>query len=245
LKNPNKLTIRLEAGATTALVYPAQGQAQGQTLDKALILGHGAGAGQQSQFMVGFARALSALGTDVVTFNFMYTEQGRRIPDRAPVLESCFRAVVDVVRREVKSASAGVYIGGKSMGGRIATQVAAADCKLPIDGLVLLGYPLHPPGKPAERRDKHLPLVGRPMLFVQGSRDAFGSPAELEPVLITLNPAPVLYVVNGGDHSLRLSRKDPAAQAQSYTAAQETIVSWMKTTTATTRATTGLRTPAP
>ena len=84
MKNPNKLTIQLETGATTALVYPAQGE----TIDRTLILAHGAGAGQQSTFMVGFATALAALGADVVTFNFLYTEQRRRIPDRAPALET-------------------------------------------------------------------------------------------------------------------------------------------------------------
>ena len=77
------------------------------------------------------------------------------------------------------------------MGGRIATQVAAADPTLPIAGLVLLGYPLHPPGRPTERRDKHLPAIGRPMLFVQGTRDAFGTPAELAPIVATLRPSAV------------------------------------------------------
>ena len=125
--------------------------------------------------MVEFAQALSALGLDVVTFNFLYTEQKRRIPDRAPVLEDCYRAVIDAVRARLDSATRALFIGGKSMGGRIATQVAAADPQLPIAGLVLLGYPLHPPGQPHKLRDAHLPLVGRPMLFVQGSRDAFGT----------------------------------------------------------------------
>jgi predicted alpha/beta-hydrolase family hydrolase len=110
--------------------------------------------------------------------------------------------------------------------------VAAGDPDLTLDGLVLLGYPLHPPGKAAERRDKHLPSVGRPMLFVQGSRDAFGSPAELEPVLTALSPRAVLYVVRGGDHSLRLAGRDPSAQAQAYAAVQDTIVSWMTATKA-------------
>jgi len=226
LKSPNKLTVGLEPGVTTALVYPAGSQASGRTL----ILGHGAGAGQQSGFMVAFARALSALGADVVTFNFLYAELGRRIPDRAPALEACFRAVIDVVRREVTGAATGLFIGGKSMGGRIATQVAAADRELPIDGLVLLGYPLHPPGRPDERRDKHLPLIRRPMLFVQGSRDAFGTPAELEPLLASFTPRAVMQIVDGGDHSFKLARRDAAAQAAAYATAQQAIVSWMNTT---------------
>ena len=231
MKSPSELTVRLETGAaTTALVYPAAGAAVADVapVGATLILGHGAGAGQRSTFMVDFSRALSALGIDVVTFNFLYTEQGRRIPDRAPVLEGCYRAVIDGVCTKVESARRCLVIGGKSMGGRIATQVAAADPQLRLAGVVLLGYPLHPPGRPAERRDKHLPAVMRPMLFVQGSRDAFGTPEELTPLVTTLQPMPVLHVVPGGDHSFKLSRKDPAAQAAAYTNVRHVIASWMK-----------------
>ena len=227
MKKPSELTVPLQASAaTTALVYPAAHDAT--AVPAALILGHGAGAGQLSTFMVDFARALSALGIDVITFNFLYTEQGRKIPDRAPALEACYRAVIDVVRAEVDSARQALYVGGKSMGGRIATQVAAADAALPIAGLVLLGYPLHPPGKPAERRDKHLPAIARPMLFVQGTRDAFGTPAELSPVLDALQPPPTLHVAAQGDHSFKLSRKDPAAQAAMYAEVQRSIAAWIR-----------------
>jgi len=219
-----ELKVGLETGAaTTALVY----RASGGEAAAALVLAHGAGAGQRAAFMVEFARALSARGLDLVTFNFPYTEQGRRIPDRAPVLESCYRAVIEAVRAELESARHALYIGGKSMGGRIATQVAAADSALPVAGLVLLGYPLHPPGKPTERRDKHLPSVGRRMLFVQGSRDAFGTPDELAPVISTLQPAATLHVVQQGDHSFKLSRKDPAAQSAVHAEVQRTIEAWI------------------
>src|SRR5438045_9543445 len=145
--NPNELSIRLGTGAaTTALVYESSTPAAA-----ALILGHGAGAGQRSGFMVDFARALAALGIQTVTFNFLYTEQHRRIPDRGPALEACYRAVIEVSRSNIASARRALFIGGKSMGGRIATQVAAADPNLVLAGLVLLGYPLHPPGRPTER----------------------------------------------------------------------------------------------
>ena len=219
---PEPITIPLETGATTALVYRAADGA-----GAALVLGHGAGAGQQSAFMVDFARALAALGLDVITFNFPYTEQGRRIPDRGPTLQACYRAVIDAVRREVASARDALFIGGKSMGGRMATHVAAADATLPVSGLVLLGYPLHPPGRPDERRDAHLPAVGRPMLFVQGSRDTFGLPAELTPVLGTLSPPPTLHIVEGGDHSFTLPKRNPTAQVDVYDEVQRTIASWI------------------
>jgi uncharacterized protein len=227
LNNPSEFSIRLEAGAaTTALVY--RGADDGSGPRASLVLAHGAGAGQRSTFMVDFAAALSDMGVDVVTFNFLYTEQRRKIPDRAPVLEACYRAVIAAVRDRLESARQALFVGGKSMGGRIATQVAAADASLPIAGLVLLGYPLHPPGKPTERRDKHLPSVARPMLFVQGTRDAFGTPSELAPLLQTLEPPATLYPVTQGDHSFKLSRKDPAAQAAIYGGIQRAIADWVR-----------------
>ncbi len=223
LPNPSELTIALPAGAaTTALVYSAAPDTA-RPIDATLILGHGAGAGQLNAFMVDFAQALSARGIDVVTFNFLYTEQGRKIPDRAPALEACYGAVIQVVLAQVASARRALFIGGKSMGGRIATQVAAADPQLPLAGLVLLGYPLHPPGKPEQLRDKHLPAVGRPMLFVQGARDAFGTPDELTPILGVLQPAPVMHVVAQADHSFKLSRKNPPAQAALHAEIQNRI----------------------
>jgi uncharacterized protein len=227
LKSRSELKVPLETGAaTTALVYRC---AVDDTCARAtLILAHGAGAGQGSAFMVDFATALSDMGVDVVTFNFPYTEQRRKIPDRAPVLEACYRAVIAAARGELESARRALFVGGKSMGGRIATQVAAADASLPIAGLVLLGYPLHPPGKPTERRDKHLPSVRRPMLFVQGTRDAFGTPDELSPILPALQPTATLHAVPQGDHSFKLARKDPAAQAAIYVAVQRTIVAWVR-----------------
>ena len=223
--NPSELRIHLQTGAaTTALVYPARDPSIGA----ALILGHGAGAGQHSTFMVEFARALSDRGLDLVTFNFLYTEQRRRLPDRAPVLEACYRSVIDAVRGHVASATRSLFIGGKSMGGRIATQVAAGDPSLPVAGLILLGYPLHPPGKPEQRRDAHLPAICRPMLFVQGTRDAFGTPSQLQPVLDTLKPKGTLRVVDEGDHSFKLSRKDPARQAALIADIQRDVATWVR-----------------
>src|SRR5439155_21458864 len=139
------------------------------------------------------------------------------------VLEACYAAAIDAVRDQVDSARQSLFIGGKSMGGRIATQVAAARMGARLAGLVLLGYPLHPPGRPDQRRDAHLPSVGRPMLFVQGSRDAFGTPQELTGLLDTLTPPASLHAVEGGDHSFKV-RKDQAAV---YRTVQRTIVDWI------------------
>jgi len=223
LKNPSSLQVAVDDGVTTALVYNGSAPRR----DRALILAHGAGAGQSSPFIVGFAQALAGLGVDVVTFNFLYSEQRRRIPDRAPQLEACYRAVIERVSEAVTSDAAGLFVGGKSMGGRIATQVVAADTSLRVNGLVLLGYPLHPPGKPTQRRDKHLAAIHRPMFFAQGSRDAFGTPAELEVALEPLSPRPVVHVVSGGDHSFKIPKQTAQDQAAVYATIQQAIVTWM------------------
>ncbi len=159
----------------TAIVYPA---APRDPAGISLILAHGAGANQTSGFMVHVAGALAARGIETITFNFAYTEAGRRLPDRNDRLEACWRRVIEACRSGAIGGGGErrkLAIGGKSMGGRIASQVAAADPD-GIAGLVFLGYPLHPPGRPDKLRSKHLPAIRAPMLFVQGSRDAFGTP---------------------------------------------------------------------
>jgi predicted alpha/beta-hydrolase family hydrolase len=229
LKSPDELPITVQPGvATTALVYSADQNSAGAVL----ILGHGAGAGQRHPWMVDCARSLSGLGLDIVTFNFLYTEQQRHVPDRRPLLDACYRAVIETVRQHVANARRGLFIGGKSMGGRIATHVASDTGDLDLRGLVLLGYPLHPPGRPGERRDAHLPAVGPPMLFVQGSRDAFGTPAELQPVLADLSPRATLHVVDGGDHSFKIGKKDPARQAALLGEAHRAIAEWVRSLSA-------------
>src|SRR5207244_1356215 len=122
-----------------------------------------------------------------------------RIPDPNSRLEACYRSVIDAVRGRRRSGAGRLAIGGKSMGGRIASQVAAAGAG-ELAGLVFLGYPLHPPGRSDRLRSAHLPAVKAPMLFVQGSRDAFGTPDELRPIIAPLAPPGELHVVKGGDH---------------------------------------------
>jgi hypothetical protein len=224
---PRELTVEDAAGQrTTALIYSAHTATRRPAT---LILAHGAGAPQQQPFMVGFARALSERGLDIVTFNFFYTEQRRKVPDRLPQLITCYRAVIDAARGEIASARERLFIGGKSMGGRAATHVAAEDAALTLAGIVLLGYPLHPPGRPDQLRDAHLTSVGRPMLFVQGARDVFGTPSELKPILASLSPLPTLHHVEGGDHSFKIAgREARTRQAAVYAEVQHAIVDWIQ-----------------
>ena len=127
--------------------------------------------------MVRVATGLAERGLSTATFDFAYIAAGRKVPDRAPALESAWRDAMATGRSRFGGLP--LYIGGKSMGGRIASHVAAQAGAGPLAGLVFLGYPLHPPGRPEQRRDAHLPAIAEPMLFVQGSRDAFGSGTEI------------------------------------------------------------------
>jgi uncharacterized protein len=166
-----------------------------------LVLGHGAGSGMRSPFMTGFAEAIGELGVATLRFDFPYMQAGRRAPDRAPVLLEAWReAFANAVDR---AGGRPVFAGGKSMGGRIASMAAAEG--MPAAGLVFLGYPLHPPGRPDRIRDAHLDAVPVPMLFMQGTRDTFSQPDLLAAVITRLGPRAQLVSVEGGDHSFRVA----------------------------------------
>jgi uncharacterized protein len=163
-----------------------------------LVLAHGAGAGQRHPFMVSLAQALAANGVAVMTFDFPYMREGRKVPDRAPVLEAAFAEAIAVAAEWAPRLP--LFIGGKSMGGRMATHLGAQGVS-GLKGIIALGYPLHPPGKPDQPRVAHLPAIGAPVLIVQGQRDAFGTPDELRPVVKTMSAQVTLHVIAGGDHS--------------------------------------------
>jgi uncharacterized protein len=222
--------IRLDVSPSehvTALAYQA---APRNLAGPILILAHGAGASQTSSFMVRFATSLAARGIDTITFNFVYTEHRQRLPDRNDKLEHCYRTVIEAVSSGKFHDDAHrrkLVIGGKSMGGRIASQVAAAGQE-GIAGLVFLGYPLHPPGLLNKTRSKHLPDIRAPMLFVQGSRDAFGTPDELQAVLGGLEVAADICVVEDGDHSFKVPKRSAMSQDQVYEFALDGIVQWLR-----------------
>lgn len=198
-----------------------------------LVLAHGAGAGQDHPWMTRVASGLADRGITVWTFNFPYMEARRRAPDKGPVLEEGFVAAWT----EASRLTAGpLFAGGKSMGGRIATQVAAEQALRPAPaGIVCFGYPLHPPGKPTNRRDKHLPQVSVPLLFLSGTRDPFGSPDELRTLAAGLQNAS-LRLFESGDHSIQGPKRKGAADlvADAIDAAAE----WMRHPSADRRTTT-------
>jgi predicted alpha/beta-hydrolase family hydrolase len=178
--------------------------------------------------MVKFATALASCGIETITFNFAYTEAGRRVPDRNDHLEAAWRRMIAAYRDgEIGARAQRLAIGGKSMGGRIASQVAAADGE-GIAGLVFLGYPLHPPGRPDKLRSAHLPQISAPMLFVQGSRDTFGTREELAPILETLHAPAELCVVEDGDHSFKVRKSAPLSQAAVFDFILHAVERWLR-----------------
>ncbi len=222
---PEKLTVTANGRDTvTALLYASPKK---NRIGITIVLGHGAGANQLHPFMRLFAAGLAARGFDAMTFNFIYMEQGRRVPDPKAKLEDCYRAVIKAAQQNRKLRGNRLVVGGKSMGGRIASQVAAENAD-EIAALVFLGYPLHPPGNPEKLRDAHLKDIRAPMLFIQGSRDAFGTEAELRAVIKKLHLSATLYAIDGGDHSLKIPKSAGIPQDQIYEAALDEISRWLR-----------------
>ncbi|MCG2624320.1 dienelactone hydrolase family protein [Arthrobacter sp. I2-34] len=173
-----------------------------------LVVAHGAGAGMDHPFLAGFARALNDDGVATLRFNFPYREAGRKFPDRPPAAISAWRAAMDAA---ITRAGGGpVWAAGKSFGGRMASMAVAEG--MPAAGLVYLGYPLHPPGKPEKLRDEHLYGLRLPMLFLQGTRDPFATPALLESVVARIGPNAALEWREGGDHSFAVAGVKLGAQ---------------------------------
>lgn len=185
-----------------------------------LVFAHGAGAAQSHPFMTSHAEALSARGVRVVTFDFPYMAEARRAPDRPAVLEACFEAVLAAALTHARVASA--VIGGKSMGGRIASLLAARETK-GMAGLVVLGYPLKPPS--GTLRVSHLGALRVPALFVQGERDSFGGPSDLAPYL----PATArVLAIDGAEHSFAVRKKDGRSAQDIATQIDDAVAAFVR-----------------
>jgi len=206
----------------TLKVYPAEKPLA------AFVLAHGAGAGQQSAFIVEAAGGLASRSITTATFDFPYITAKRKVPDRAPVLEQAWRDAIQAARSHAGDLP--LFIGGKSMGGRIASQVAAQAGVGVLKGLVFFGYPLHPPGRPEHMRDAHLPGIREPMLFIQGGRDPFGGGDEIRALLPRLQ-RPTLHEIEGGDHSFRVPG-GKARQQQVVIEALDAAAAWMRSMSA-------------
>jgi len=188
----------------------------------AVVLAPGAGAPMDHPFLATMARALCARGMLTVRFDFPYQQAGRRAPDRAPVLEATWRAVIAAVRGEAPGC---LVCGGKSMGGRIAAQVAAEGevC----DGLFFLGYPLHPPGRTEKLRDAPLRRLRRPLLFVQGERDRLCDLGLLREILAGLAAPVSLHVIPEGDHGFKVPKRTGRTEAEVWGEIARVLGDWV------------------
>ena len=191
------------------------------TAPATLLLAHGAGAPIDSPFMGAIASGLAQRGWRVVRFPFPYMARmqscGRRqAPDRMPVLQECFRDQVRLEREQ--SAEQPLVIGGKSLGGRVASLLAdelASD--FGVLGCLCLGYPFHPPGRPLQLRTEHLATLQTPTLILQGERDSFGRPDEVQSY--TLSPQVRVEWLPGGDHSFKPTRSSNLSEAENWATA--------------------------
>lgn len=211
----------------SSIEHEYQGPKRGN--DRAVLLAHGAGADMHSAALRVVADALADARVPSLRFNFPYRTAGRRAPDRPPVLERAVRDAVDELTRLAKVPSDRLVLGGRSMGGRICSMVAADEADpVPAAGLALLSYPLHPPGRPGNLRVEHLPRLTMPVLFASGTRDAFGAPDELERAA-KLVPGPVsFYWVETGDHSVKPLKSSGLTSADAMAGVAEAVVSFVR-----------------
>jgi predicted alpha/beta-hydrolase family hydrolase len=188
-----------------------------------IILAHGAGAGMDTDFMSAFAQGLAKYGLQVVRFEFPYMAARRdtgksRPPDREPVLRETWHRVIDSVRPET------LFIGGKSMGGRIASLVAD---ETEVAGLVCLGYPFHPTGKPKQLRIEHLKSIRTPTLIVQGERDPFGHREEVAEYQLSKQVR--VHWLTDGDHSFKPRKASGTTLEKNLVEAIAAVASFVST----------------
>lgn len=188
-----------------------------------LVLAPGAGGGLDGAFLQRVARGLAEQDLRVCRFNFGYTEKGRRSPDKQPLLEETYRDVVGSLRSSL--AGRPLFLGGKSMGGRIASHVVADG--EPASGSIFLGYPLHPPGRPDRLRDAHLGSIRVPVLFVEGTRDPFCPLDTLQRVLAGIAVKASVAVIDDGDHSFKVKSGSGRSTEAAWQEVVEAVASWV------------------
>ena len=190
-----------------------------------LVLAHGAGAGMDHPFMESLAGALHDKGIATLRFQFPYMEQGRRRPDRHEVAYEAIRGAVREAGRQAPDLP--LFVGGKSYGGRMSSQLAAEDRLEEAMGLVFFGYPLHPAGRPGKVRGDHLTDVQQPMLFLQGTRDRLAEVDLIEEVCKKL-PKATLRFLQDGDHSFRTLKRTGVTQEQAVRQLADWTKAWVE-----------------
>ncbi len=213
-----RVTVGERVGEVSALLLKPEGARL------LYVLAHGAGAGMRHPFLESMAGRLAERGIATLRYQFPYMERRARRPDPPAVAEATVRAAVE----EAARATPGVPLiaGGKSFGGRM-TSSAQASAPLPgVRGLVFLGFPLHPPGRPGDERAKHLSQVHIPMLFLQGTRDDFADWKLLQPLVQRLGGLATLHLVRDGNHSFKLPKRAGKTDTEVMAELVDAIVEW-------------------
>jgi predicted alpha/beta-hydrolase family hydrolase len=197
--------------------------------DRAVLLAHGAGSDMRGPGLTSVADALAAAKIPSLTFNYPYRTAGRRAPDRAPVLEAATRDAAALLAKQAKVPPERLVLGGRSMGGRMCSQVVGAEADpLPALGLVLISYPLHPPGRPDQLRVEHLPRLSVPVLFVSGTRDPFGTTEELQLHAQRVQGTVTFSWVETGDHGLKPLKSSGRTANEVLDSVAATVVDWVR-----------------
>ena len=199
--------VAVDGEETSALYEPANGNQRA-----VFVAAHGAGGNMMDRSMAAVAAMMRGHGFGVVRFNFLYKEKKSGRPDPMPKLMRTFTAVVDRARAELGSELNRLVIGGRSMGGRAGSMLAAEG--FAANGLLLLAYPLHPPGKPEQLRDAHLPRLTMPVLCFNGTRDPFCTPDIMRRVLATLRTRWEMHWLEGADHSFHVLKSSGRNDAE-------------------------------
>lgn len=190
------------------------------------VFAHGAGVGMNHPSMASAAEGLAARGIATLRFNFPFMEKGSGRPDPPRIAHLAVRAAVGAAAETAGDLP--LFAGGRSFGGRMASQAQALEPLPDVRGLAFLGFPLHPAGQPGTERADHLEQIKIPMLFVSGSRDALADISLLKPLLATLGEAATLHVVDQGDHGLRVPAKSGRTSEEAQAEALDAIAEWMK-----------------
>lgn len=218
-----KITVAPETSVSSVWAIPDD---YGNSGRDAVILAHGAGNDMNHLFLCYVHESMARRGMLSVKFNFPYKERGRKAPDRAPVLENTWRAVIESVGQDDALRPRRLFLAGKSLGGRMASHLAAQgeECA----GLIYLGYPLHPPNNTDRLRAEHLPQIQCPMLFIEGMRDPLCDLTLLDSVLGRLDAPITLHTIEGGDHSFNVLKRLGRTQEAVWEEVVEVMSDWIK-----------------
>lgn len=218
-----EVSLPLESGSTSGILHlPRKGAAR-----KGIVIAHGAGNDMNFPLLVRLAREAAREGWAALRFNFPYRNEGRKSPDRQEVLEDSWRSACAKVRSGLAGKKKTLVGAGKSLGGRVASQMVARE-ELPVNGLVFLGYPLHPPGKKDHRRDAHLYEICEPMLFFVGTRDSLCDLDTLQDVIGHLTAPCDLKIIEGGDHSFHVPKSAGVSREEIDRRIVENALLWLR-----------------